>query len=183
MSAELNPMLNRIQDKDPREAGLELVYMVRLKNMGEVRVEVKVENYEDRVLHQARKLPAKKVRFRQIDAVVDTGAVLNLLPQDLVEALGIRLTGKTIVQLANDQRVELDRAEAVRLTLAGRSTVSDCLVGPPGCTPLIGQIVLEALDLIVDPAQRTVTVRPESPFYPTVMLKGAALPAPAAVIP
>ena len=26
----------------------------------------------------------------------------------------------------------------------------DCLVGPVGCEPLIGQIVLEALDLIVD---------------------------------
>jgi hypothetical protein len=32
-------------------------------------------------------------------------------------------------------------------------------------------VVLESLDLIVDPAKRQLTVRPESPFLPTVALR------------
>lgn len=50
-------------------------------------------------------------------------------------------------------------------------------VGPPGCEPLLGQIVMESLDLIADPARRTLTPRPESPIEPTLKLKSAALAA------
>lgn len=103
--------------------------------------------------------------------MVDTGAVVTLLPQELVEKLGLRSVGKTVVQLANDQRVELEVAEGLRVTLAGRTWSADCLVGPPGCTPLLGQLVLERLDLIVDPLRQKVTPRPESPYLPTLNLK------------
>ena len=129
---------------------------------------MRLENHEDRAFCLAGKLPEKKVRFREIEAVVDTGAVLNLMPRELVESLGLRIAGKLIVQLANDQKIELEQTEAIGLTVAGRRMVTNCLVGPPGGTPLLGQIVLEQLDLIVNPAKRTVTVRPESPFLPTL---------------
>ena len=72
---------------------------------------------------------------------------------------------------ANDQKIELERAGAIYLTLAGRTMKTDCLVGPPGCTPLIGQTVMEELDLICDSTKRTITPRPESPFLPTLNLK------------
>ena len=38
-------------------------------------------------------------------------------------------------------------------------TNTDCVVGPPLSEPLIGQIVLEALDLIADCTNRTLTPR------------------------
>ena len=43
---------------------------------------------------------------------------------------------------------------------------TDCIVGPPMSEPLVGQIVLEALDLIADWATQTLTPRPESPDRP-----------------
>ena len=51
---------------------------------------------------------------------------------------------------------------------------TDCLVGPPGCEPLIGQIVLERLDLIAYSLKQTLTPRPESPYLPTLKLKSLA---------
>ena len=57
------------------------------------------------------------------------------------------------------------------LTLVGRQMDTDCLVGPPQCEPLVGQIVLERLDLIIDPVKRTVSPRPEPPFLPSLKLK------------
>ena len=48
---------------------------------------------------------------------------------------------------------------------------TDCVVGPPRCEPLIGQVVLEELDLIADCAQHTLTPRPESPDYPHLKMK------------
>ena len=47
--------------------------------------------------------------------------------------------------------------------------VTECVVGPPLSEPLIGQIVLEGLDLIADCTNRALT--PRTPDYPTLKLK------------
>ena len=57
------------------------------------------------------------------------------------------------------------------MTIGDRSGNFDCVVGPPNCEPLIGQIVLEELDLVIDPAGRELLVRPESPFLPLLKMK------------
>lgn len=143
--------------------------------MGEIKVKVRLENYDDRVLSDAGRMVSSQVRWGEIEAVVDTGAVMMLLPRDLVEDLGLKITGRTLVLLANDDRIELPCAGLVRLTVAGRQWETDCLVGPPGCEPLIGQLILERLDLICDPVRRTLTVRPESPLRPTLKMKSLAV--------
>ena len=102
---------------------------------------------------------------------VDTGAVLVLLPQDMAEALGLTGIDKAVVTLANDQKVEMVLAGPLVLTALDRTMNTDCLVGPPRCEPLLGQVVLERLDLIVDPVKRQLTVRPESPFLPSLKAK------------
>ena len=47
-----------------------------------------------------------------------------------------------------------------------RFMVTECVVGPPLSEPLIGQIVLEGLDLIADCANRMLT-----PDYPSLKLR------------
>lgn len=124
--------------------------------MGEVRTRVILVNQGDVVLAEAGVLKEAPRRL-DIDAVVDTGAVMTLLPQDVVETLGLPIDGKIAGRLL--------------LTIGDRQMDTDCLVGPPSCEPLVGQLVLERLDLIVDPLRQTVTPRPESPFLPTLKLK------------
>ena len=107
----------------------------------------------------------------EIDALVDTGAVMTLLPEDLVDTLGLERNGKVVVSLANDQKIELEVALPLKLTVGDRSMITDCLVGPPQCEALIGQLVLERLDLIVDPLKRKLIPRPESPYLPSLKMK------------
>ncbi|MBI3554272.1 MAG: aspartyl protease family protein [Elusimicrobia bacterium] len=139
--------------------------------MGEIRVKVRLENERDIFEFERGRIGKKKVRTAEIDAIVDTGAVMILLPRDLVKRLGLRKFDKTTVALADEQRIELDRVGPLSLSIGNRRMVTDCLVGPPGCEPLIGQLVLESLDLIPDPARRTLTPRPESPLRPTLKMK------------
>lgn len=150
-------------------------HLRRIEAMGEVRARLRLENDRDLFLRETGALGGRPPRSAEVEAVVDTGAVVTLLPQDLVEALGLRVREKTVVLLADDRKVEMDVAEGLRITVAGRTWATDCLVGPPGCAVLLGQLVLERLDLIVDPLKRTVTPRPESPWLPTLNLKAAAL--------
>ena len=140
-------------------------------HLNRILVTVTLANSNDRALFAAGKLAKKKIRVKQIEAVVDTGAVMSLLPQDLVEALGLVVMDRTTVQLANDQRIELERAGPLTLTVVGRTMHTDCLIGPPGCEALLGQLVMEGLALICDPGRRTLTVRPESPYRPSFKLK------------
>jgi len=142
-----------------------------MSDMGEIRVKVKLENVEDRALYEAGHIAEARIRALTIDAVVDTGAVMVLLPQELTEALGLKKFARRVVVLADDQKIELDQAGTLSLTIGDREMKTDCLVGPPGCEALVGQIVMEALDLIADPAKRTLTPRPESPFLPTLKMK------------
>jgi predicted aspartyl protease len=143
--------------------------------MGEIRVRMRLENEGDLYLHGRRKLSRKKVRKAEIDAVVDTGAVMTLLPPELVEKLGLRRAGKVVVRLANEERVELEKASGLRLAIGDREMTASCLVGPPGSEPRVGQLVMAELDLIPDPVLRTLTPRPESPFLPTIKMKPLAL--------
>jgi predicted aspartyl protease len=145
--------------------------------MGEVRARVVLENQSDLILADAGHLERSRVRHVELEALVDTGAVMALLPRDVVEQLGLPVDGRMIVTLANEERIELPRARPLprarllSLTLANRQMDTDCLIGPPRCEPLLGQLVLERLDLIVDPLRQTVAPRPESPFLPSVKLK------------
>jgi predicted aspartyl protease len=139
--------------------------------MGEVRARLILENSADRILTDAGHLDGARVRRVELDALVDTGAVMTLLPQDVVEALGLPVDGNIIVTLANEEKIELPRARLLSLTLGDRQMDTDCLVGPPRCEPLLGQLVLERLDLIVDPVKQVVSPRPESPFLPSLKLK------------
>lgn len=139
--------------------------------MGEIRVKVRLENGSDIIMYQEGKIKKEEIKKLEIDALVDTGAVMILLPQDVVETLGLKKIDRAIVSLANEEKIELDVGGLVSLEISNRKWTTDCLIGPPQCEPLIGQLVLERLDLIVDPLKRTITPRPESPYLPSLKLK------------
>lgn len=139
--------------------------------MGEVKVEVELENAVDRELFRRHHIQESEIRTARVHVLVDTGSVMLVLPQDLVEALGLREEGKAIVTYGDERREERPVAGIVTVRVGNRSTNVNCVVGPPGSEPLMGQIVLEALDLLVDPVQQKLVPRPESPFLPMLKLK------------
>lgn len=106
-----------------------------------------------------------------IDACVDTGAVMLLLGREVVEQLALDIVGLSKVILADDSEQQMERAGPVYIEIDGRGCHADCLVGPEGCEPLIGQIILENLDLIVDCSRQRVTPRPDSPAVPSYKMK------------
>ena len=128
--------------------------------MGEIRTKALVSNATDPNSPEL-----------EIDVCVDSSAVMLLLGADIVPRLGLKIVGRAIAPLADESKIEMDRAGPVKLTIGDRSDYFSCLVGPLGCEPLIGQLVLEALDLIVDCSRRRLSPRPESPAYPSYKMK------------
>lgn len=128
--------------------------------MGEVRTKCLIGNPLD--LH---------VKPLEVDALVDTGSVMPLLGKDIVDKLGAQITRRAVVTLADDTSLEMDVAGPISVEIGDRRSYFECLVGPVLAEPLIGQVVLEVLDLIVDPVKKTLAPRPESPAYPSYKLK------------
>jgi clan AA aspartic protease len=114
------------------------------------------------------------VRSTEIEALVDTGATMMVLPADAVARLGLLPAGYRKVRCAGGRVAEIPWVSGIRITILGRDTVINALVEAEGTTPLIGQIPLEELDLLVDPKSRELRVNPASPDAPLLDLLSAA---------
>jgi clan AA aspartic protease len=139
--------------------------------MGEIITKIELENYIDKVLSDDKKLNKSDVRQYKMNALVDTGAVMLMLPQDVVEKLGLRTIRTAVVTYADERKEERAIAGGLLIRICDREMTSDCIIGPPNSEALIGQIIMEALDLIPDPKRRKLEPRPESPIYSSLKMK------------
>jgi len=140
-------------------------------DMGEVKVKVDLENAVDRQLVRRGQLSEADVRKLTTRLLVDGGAVRLVLPRDQVEALGLLEIGKIIVRYADERKEERPVAGIVTVKIGNRVTDVDCVVGPPASEPLLGQEILEVLDLLVDCPNQQLIPRPESPILPELKMK------------
>jgi len=129
--------------------------------IGKVAVVARIENLRDTYEADKGLLPADRIRFVEVaDALVDTGATMLSLPRRLVEQLGLRRR-RTRTARTPAGPASFDIYEAVRLTVQGRDCVVEVAELPDECPVLIGQIPLEALDFVVDPAGQKLTGNPD----------------------
>lgn len=136
--------------------------------MGEIRITCDVSNSKNGQA-SSRRSGKSGMKHMTIDALVDTGAVEVLLPAGMVRLLELDVFDKSPVTLADDRTVTMPVAGPLWITAFGRRMVTDCLVGPDSCEPLIGQIVMERLDLVLDPKRRT--IKPRLKSGPVLKLK------------
>ncbi len=109
--------------------------------------------------------PEKKV---EIEAVIDTGATMLVLPQDIINKLNLRKMREVKVRYANTKVETKSIYGVVTVEICGRAGEFNVLAEPEGAQPLVGQIILEQLDLIVDPGTRKVIPNPRSPEMPMI---------------
>jgi predicted aspartyl protease len=126
--------------------------------MGKVMEKIKVWNIFD---------PQK---YLETEALVDTGATLLALPANFIKRLSLRKMRAVPVRYANNQIESRDLYTAVTLEILGRSATFDVLELPEGSQSLIGQIPLEALDLVVNPKSGKLSPNPLSPDAPMMDL-------------
>jgi predicted aspartyl protease len=89
-----------------------------------------------------------------------------VLPRNVIEEIGLRKIGERRARYANNQIQIKSVYRGVILELKGRDGIFDVLCEIEGSEPLVRQIVLEALDLIIDPITKTVIPNPKSPDMP-----------------
>ena len=138
--------------------------------MGEIVVEIELRNGVDHTMAGDGVLAESEVRRAQVSAIVDTGALMLALPEDVVDRLGVRAVSSGTFTYADGRRGELPIAGPLTVHIGDRWTFARCVVTPPDTDALIGQLVMEELDLVADCRNRTLGPRPESPDMPVLRL-------------
>ena len=72
--------------------------------MGEITVNVTLENPIDRGVFERGDGEESAIRRSSLDAIVDTGAVMLVLPQNVVERLGLEIRRTVIVSYADERK-------------------------------------------------------------------------------
>lgn len=139
--------------------------------MGEVMAIARFRNIVDVGAAMRGYIPPEQVLASERKCLVDSGAVMVLLPEDEADRLHLIRGEKVTVTYADERTEKLATGRGLEVTIGDRSVVTDCVIGPPLCEPLIGQLVLEGMDLLVDCAGHRLMPRPESPDRPSLKLK------------
>jgi hypothetical protein len=127
--------------------------------MGRILTEIGLANNQDVQLWKANVIPADKVRRTRIRAVIDSGANHLVLPTAVPEALGLPKGGEVGVRYADGRSAQRELVEQVELELLGRTSTFRASLEPDRTTALVGAIVMEDLDLLVDGGKQIVYPR------------------------
>ena len=121
--------------------------------MGYVFAEVTLKNSRDATNALSGIIKESEIHQKNVKALVDTGAFTLVINEELRQELGLQITGKKKVVLANNKRVIYQRTEPVDIHWKDRSASIRAAVLPETDKILLGALPLEEMDLIVDPAR------------------------------
>jgi len=128
--------------------------------MGQVVVNVKIENLTDLMRVSDASLRPEEVRSIECEAVVDTGAKLLSLPKKFIDRLGLEYFATRQTQTAVGY-VPCRIYRGVWLTIEGRKCTVDVAEVSDDAAILIGYVPLELLDFVVDPVKQQLVPNPE----------------------
>jgi predicted aspartyl protease len=97
-----------------------------------------------------------------VPSKVDTGATMLVLPQTVVDELKLPVQRRIMVKYANEVTAERDIVWGVEVEICGRKGVFEAVVEPNKTYALLGAIVMETLDLIVEPRDLKIYSNPRS---------------------
>lgn len=119
--------------------------------MGKAVEKIRLTNFTD---------PTKQV---EVEALVDTGATMLLLPEDVIKQLGLRKMREVPVRYADNSIKQKSIYGGIILEMKGREGEFEAICEVEGSQALVGQVVLEVLDLVVNPKTHQVMPDPISP--------------------
>jgi predicted aspartyl protease len=97
--------------------------------------------------------PAEPKVTAKIELLVDSGVIYSVVPQALLERLGITPLTTEEFRLADGSKIARKKGGAV-FKYQDRIGVADVIFGEEGDGQLLGAFTLEALGLMLDPLRR-----------------------------
>ena len=125
--------------------------------MGLTYAEIELINAGDKEYVRRGDMDIDDVRRIRVNALVDSGAYLMAINENIQEVLQLPVVGKERQFLANGQVVEYDVVNQLEVRFGDYFTVCRAVLLPGGAEPLLGAIPMEDMNLVIDPRRQELT--------------------------
>lgn len=139
--------------------------------MGVFRQNIKVINGNDLAILRADYIREEEVRQMEVPFLIDSGAYIMCINENIQQQLGLPVVSEHEVLLAGCSSKLLKMVTGVEIQIFNRRTLTDALVLPGNAEPLFGSIPMEALDVLIDLKAGELKLPPGRPYIPQTRLK------------
>ncbi len=131
--------------------------------MGLVYADIEIANSLDEALFRRGDLASDDIRKVAVRALVDSGAYMLCINENLKLQLGLDTVAEMAAELADGSLEKLDVVGPVEVRFENRSTSCRAAVLPGQSEILLGSIPMEDMDVLILPKEQKLVVNPEAP--------------------
>jgi clan AA aspartic protease len=139
--------------------------------MGLVYAEVELINSWELESAKRNIIGEEEVKRMVVSALVDTGAYMLCINENIQEQLQLPILEKRKGQMADGTINEYDVTGPVEVRFKNRRTVINAMVLPGNNEVLLGAIPLEDMDVLIHPLRQELIVNPEHPYFAQMKMK------------
>ena len=139
--------------------------------MGLVYAEIKLINGEDLILAKRHIIGEDEVKEMYVNMLVDTGAYMLAINENIQEQLQLPVIEKRKAQLANGSIEEYDVVGPVEVRFKNRQCTCRAMVLSGDNEPLLGSIPMEDMDVLIHPLRQELIVNPDHPYFAQMKMK------------
>lgn len=131
--------------------------------MGVFSAEIELTNEADVILERAGHPRPGGVRHEPVNAVVDSGATMLVIPADLSQRLGLETQDTKLIGIADGSVLECDVVGPVKVRFGDRASIGSAIAMPGKAQTQLGALQMEEMDLVIDPLAQKLIPNPRSP--------------------
>ncbi len=139
--------------------------------MGLIYADIELINGEDISFARKNIIGQDQIKRMSIKALVDTGAYMLCINEEIQAQLKFPVAERRTGQLANGQVMEYDVVSHVELKFKNRRTMCNAMVLPDDNEVLLGAIPMEDMDVLIHPQRQELIVNPDHPYFAQMKLK------------
>src|SRR5712691_10031671 len=132
--------------------------------MGLIRTQLELLNGDDLALTRRGKLPVEEIRKMKVAALVDCGAMMLAINENICQQLGLMKVEERVAELADGSIRTYDVVGPIEVRIPHRRCSVDAMVLPGDAEVLLGAIPMEDMDLVIEPKSQIVQVNPSMPY-------------------
>ncbi len=139
--------------------------------MGLIHANISLTNAGDISLFEGGFIKESDIRKVECVALVDSGAIMMAINENLKIQLGLKVRDVRPAQLADGTVKNLEVVGPIEVRFKNRLSTTNAMVLPGNQEVLLGAIPMEEMDVLIHPAKQELIVNPEHPFKAQIVLK------------
>jgi clan AA aspartic protease len=139
--------------------------------MGLVHAELTLTNAGDISLFEGGYIAETEIRKVNCIALVDSGAIMMAINENLKIQLGLKVRDIRPAQLADGTVKDLEIVGPIEIRFKNRLSTTNAMVLPGNQEVLLGAIPMEEMDVLIHPSKQELIVNPEHPYKAQMVLK------------